>query len=387
MLCSQTITSPALGTILLLGFTFSVHGDIPAGPDAPSSERLAVKERECRRRLVVEAFEKFGRHDDRWDADTRRFLELWVEDSILVPAKLAEMRAAASAAIDAGCDDPMITYLYGMVLRVTEPPTVWLPYLEKADGGFSGSEYAAVYRFRAALFCYLGNDQLGREIRANELKRRSIDLLIQTLASDDYHPDEQRILFRLIAPCVDRLTAVSDLVPVVNALANLEDMNPWLRKMITGIIEIQLAWAERGCGWASDVTEEGWKGFHKHLENAYAALTEAWRINPDIPEAATELITVAMAGVTPPEETTRYWFDRAVSAEFDALTLTRNIDTRSCHAGEVVLANSTLSVVNAWPRIGSKAWCLLSFCMQSIRLPPTFKAILTFSGGRRSARS
>src|SRR4030095_12205638 len=42
-----------------------------------------------------------------------------------------------------------------------------------------------------------------------------------------------------------------------------------------------------------------------------------WKLRPDMPFAASQMITVAMAGAGEESETMRLWFDRAVAAQYD----------------------------------------------------------------------
>src|SRR5262249_4269138 len=85
-----------------------------------------------------------------------------------------------------------------------------------------------------------------------------------------------------------------------------------------------LAWQARGGGWASTVTPQGWAGFKEHLEKAAQHFSEAYKLGPQYPEAAAEMITVAMAGGAPDGETPRLWFDRAVKAQLDYLKAYQN---------------------------------------------------------------
>jgi len=76
------------------------------------------------------------------------------------------------------------------------------------------------------------------------------------------------------------------------------------------------AWEARGSGYARTVTAEGWKVFRRCLQSAGAELVNAWQMHPEFPEAATKLIAVTMANGGIAGETTRFWFDEAVRAEF-----------------------------------------------------------------------
>lgn len=69
---------------------------------------------------------------------------------------------------------------------------------------------------------------------------------------------------------------------------------PWARATAMGTAHIDLAWRSRGSGWASEVTEEGWKGFNAHLILARSALERAQILAPQRWEPGRRLITVSM---------------------------------------------------------------------------------------------
>src|SRR5439155_9015886 len=100
--------------------------------------------------------------------------------------------------------------------------------------------------------------------------------------------------------------------------------DPWLVQMIGGLYQINAAWEARGKGWASEVTDAGWKGFHEHLTAARECLTAAYKLHPEFPEAATHMITVAM-GDSEKDETPRKWFDLATAAQIDYLPAYRKL--------------------------------------------------------------
>ncbi len=101
--------------------------------------------------------------------------------------------------------------------------------------------------------------------------------------------------------------------------------DPWTARMIAGRLHLRLAWHRRSGARGSDVTKEGWEGFSHHLEQARVALTEAWELNPQMPEAATEMITVTMARAGRRGDGPRVWFDRAVQAQLDYLPAYRKL--------------------------------------------------------------
>jgi hypothetical protein len=85
-----------------------------------------------------------------------------------------------------------------------------------------------------------------------------------------------------------------------------------LARTLVGVAAIDDAWRARGSGWASSVTEEGWKGFRAGLEKARRELTAAHEQLPAAPAPAAYMITVAMGDG---RRDTQDWFARALAAD------------------------------------------------------------------------
>ena len=59
------------------------------------------------------------------------------------------------------------------------------------------------------------------------------------------------------------------------------EIDPWFWEMVQGQAGIFWAWSDRGGGWASSVSEEGWDGFDKRLKSARQHFHKALEIHPD----------------------------------------------------------------------------------------------------------
>jgi hypothetical protein len=90
----------------------------------------------------------------------------------------------------------------------------------------------------------------------------------------------------------------------------------YTRLVVTGSFLIRHAWDARGRGLADTVTAEGRRLLARRMAEAEAALTEAHDLEPDRPEAATQMLWVCVGRGHPREEMER-WFGRAMRAEPD----------------------------------------------------------------------
>ncbi len=129
--------------------------------------------------------------------------------------------------------------------------------------------------------------------------------------------ENPRFLVRMILDVIDEdAWPPAELARLCDGLDGMDDVDPWLKQVLRGLAEKELAWASRGSGWAYKVTDEGWKGYETHLAKAREHLVKAYELDPRRPEAAMTMIQVVMGGCGTPGETERTWFDRASSVEF-----------------------------------------------------------------------
>ena len=94
--------------------------------------------------------------------------------------------------------------------------------------------------------------------------------------------------------------------------------------MIQAEHQIRWAWDERGSGWASEVMEKGWEGFHKHGEAARGPALEAYRMEPTNPEPCRTMMSVVHAADDPDDLDPEVWFERGLEAQFDFMRLWEN---------------------------------------------------------------
>ncbi len=92
--------------------------------------------------------------------------------------------------------------------------------------------------------------------------------------------------------CFDRDLVSAKLIR--ERLELLRGQDGYAARCVRGFAEKELAWVERGGGYANTVSAAGWKGFADHLATARKDLTAAWLERPDLPMAPRLMIGVAM---------------------------------------------------------------------------------------------
>ena len=77
-----------------------------------------------------------------------------------------------------------------------------------------------------------------------------------------------------------------------------KEIDPWFWEMVQGRSGIDAAWSGRGSGWASTVTDEGWKAFGGNLDKSRRHFRRAIELFPERYNAHIRLITVEMGSGT-----------------------------------------------------------------------------------------
>ena len=292
------------------------------------------------RRLTLEAYQKIGTKDPKWDAQVTAFVEASLPDfaaqtrriraNMTLPKQTSTQPAPTTspallnrlqmgkALMDAGCRDGLVLYLYGASLVAAES-------LAEADKIFTQAlEMLKDSQYDPLLvhICAFEKELILRHQRSKEENQRLMDLsaknLARTITKTEYAPLEQRFVWELMDRWTNaRFDKASQTPELLKHVDNHEKIDPWLLNMLLGKMEHRLAWDARGGGFANTVTNEGWQGFSTHLAKAKENYTQAWKINPSYPEPAGEMIEIAMAGGADEGEDIRTWFDRCVNAQFD----------------------------------------------------------------------
>ncbi len=186
---------------------------------------------------------------------------------------------------------------------------------------WTGSKKSGYPKYRAAVAAMRLNDALGKGGRvvngaeASRLRDLTVKWTVASLSDGSFKPGEERLLAEFISGAAYMLNGDSE--RLWDAVLNYKQLDPWVMKYVRGWKEVELAWNSRGNAYAYKVTEEGWKGFEKHLKLARTLLIEAWKLHPNYPEAPTKLIQVAMGGCAEGDESPRLWFKRAIAGQLD----------------------------------------------------------------------
>ena len=225
------------------------------------------------------------------------------------------------AAVQAGCDDPIIRYLYlrfsnaGNRLDAFAHAAAMLKVAEKIQG----STYPAVRKFYAQ-FRAMQELNESYQYRFTNMPPEAQSFINQ----NDVMTDINEMLADSTLPLEEAYAACHELLDKTYnhdfyqcTFQNFENIffTRWpdaaLSSLFKGEGHYRLAWNARGGGYADKVTEEGWKGFRDNLVVTEEALNRAWKINPHDERTASLMVKVC-EGAQKGRAEMELWFGRAM---------------------------------------------------------------------------
>lgn len=268
---------------------------------------------------LVEPYRTVGRRNPKWDVAAEKLLDTTAQylaaESVLPRYRPADAPIwrdlpPLSAAVDPSCDEPLVAFCAALALTESDELEQALPLYRKAVAGLADRAQPS-YPLTAASI-QVANLSAGKE---GAQARDDAQGHIVKLCSGRLRNVERRVAADLMW---QRLRPARPFQrKLAEALTQSPDVDPWVRDLYLGRLEIQLGWDGRGGGWANTVTRDGWEALRTHMNAARIALVRAWMLAPELPEAPVEMIHVIKGGSTEPGESLREWFDRARTAQRD----------------------------------------------------------------------
>ena len=314
-----------LALVIGLGLLASAFADAPIPQDAAKLEAWSRERLEWNTRSLRGVYDKVGKKDARWDAPAREALDLAARvfsEQVDPVTTLIDVHAPARKAVAAGCDDPMVLYLYARSSVGPGAPDAeeYARRMQAAADAMSGCGYSPFRRAVAAM--------KAAELRAwkaditpegrREVERSvdaALDLLPACAAEDARFEDRYNLVNSAIATyrklggdykaAFDRVDARLAKFPGIEAL----------RLAVRGNFQLQWGWEARTTAFAAGVTEEQFRIFEARLREAREALEGAWKANPGEPHVADLMLVVEKGIGGGDREAMETWFARAMTAD------------------------------------------------------------------------
>jgi len=303
-------------------------GAAEADLHAPPSPRRA-KIIDYTHRVMVAAYDTSPYRDPKWDVSARNALTftaaMWSDDPRCTGDEENQIMGHARAAIDAGCEDPMVRF--GLARAMQRLQGGWLYYEAIEHGNAAGLARKDTHYppyIRAYIFlmgAWLEHD-FGQSVddpdwenHSKEWLERFLALLPDVFADKELPPE-------LLVGFINHIGRVSktiegDRMVLVEKAVTLLEKSPQPKSVALAALGLQYvhyAWDARGVGLANTVTPKGWRLFNERIEHARQLLEQAWKLDPTNCDAATEMIGVVMANGGERKEM-ELWFERAMKLD------------------------------------------------------------------------
>ncbi len=278
-------------------------------------------------RMSVERYKQVGKRDPKWDEPAAAFLEamaryfanLKVATRYKVqPAPtLTELIKQGRAVVDLGCDDPLVIYDLAVALDNNLKYEDARPLFKKVLNDIPSSRYPVIRLSGVANRMLMDFDRakVREGVEYERCEQTLIDGILASISVAEFRGMDRRAILGSVEEYLEPRPL--DVWKRVCADAHAVNADPWLLNMLEGLYHVKAGWVARGGGYAFKVTPEGWRGFADHLKAARKCFEKAYALEPTYPEAASEMIAVAMAGHAGDDEDERFWFERAVTAQLD----------------------------------------------------------------------
>ncbi len=341
----QMLEGKDLAEVTLSKKNIYKYKPIPAGPDTYTNRKYREDRRKWLKKTAIDNYNCFGTKNKKWDDKALVFLPEVVDffanylEDDRDKKPITKLLSSSSELMELECTDPYIIYCHGNLLHKfggVEGAGKAEPFIRKSLAMLEKSNYPRRYLYYAAnvlgLICK--ELRMGKGDVYDELIDRKLEYFAMSTADKDFRNGHQRFImddfyrlwngsrlkiYRSGSFYYTRIKlSFQQKEKLFNYLNEVVKTDPWIAGIISGNFYIEKAWESRGDGLASTVTEEGWEGFYKELGKADDALTKAYELHPEYPEAPAEMITVSM-GAKGSSVTGREWFDRAVAAQMDYL--------------------------------------------------------------------
>lgn len=269
--------------------------------------------REFRLRQWLDGYEKRGQRNFVDDAEVIKFLQTWIArnyggDAATNPMSLAAESDRLSA--DANCTDPLVLTV---VANESGNGMDAIRRFERALAGYPGSQHRAYPRLYATV--WLAGYYHNQPQREASLDASALALLPKCFADGSFKPGDQQEVAEIFVNGWGNGFFARNAAAVCAVAHRAGPDYRWLALTLDGDREIAAAWAARGGGYASTVSQQGWEEFNSHLAAARSDLTDAWELQPGWPLAPERMIYVSLGDSGLPEM--RRWFDRTTTAQID----------------------------------------------------------------------
>ena len=252
-----------------------------------------------------------GANPEKWKQLVEGIIAHEVGDPRALP--VPKIWSLSESMSDKGRTDPLHAYIIGTTLPANHPEKKSL--LDFARKGFGKAKGSEILAYHAAVAWARADDASQDETEdstvesgepnddenSSDTKEEDpIEICLQAMkkaldAHDGFSKFPDRLAgFLLVDGSMDDLLG-ADPEGFYQVVKDCKTVKPWLKKWIEGKMYHKIGWSARGGGYWNSVSDSGRALFPRNMQKAYRSMEEAWKLEPDHPGVAADLIAVSMA--------------------------------------------------------------------------------------------
>jgi hypothetical protein len=315
--------------LTLLVSTAAVGADAPIPQDKAQMEKRYRERLEWNRQTLQVSYDKIGKKDARWDKPAREALDLaarMFSEQVDPVLSMSDVHAPAKKAVDAGCDDPMLLYLYARTSVGTNFPgdAEYIRRMDTASKAMATSHYSP-YRRAVALLALMLEKGMNKAMTPEDRRELEagldavLNLLPASVAEDSRNGDWNDQWYSMIRDVLyvhRKLTGdFKQSFDWVDArLVKIPEIKA-LELTIKGSFFMDWGWEARTKAFAPAVTQEQFRTFDQRLTEARLAFEEAWKLKPGVATVAESMIAIEKSIGHGDRQAMETWFERAMKAD------------------------------------------------------------------------
>ena len=322
-----------ISTWLVAASTWAVAAEKPIPQDPAFMRKRSQDWLAWNRATLGDAYAKVGKKDARWDKPAREALDLAARmyslqvDPFVTPG---EIHTSARQAVDAGCDDPLILYVYAQTSIIPNFPgnEEFIRRVLRASDALMASPHSP---FRKASALEKATLLKGRQVTLQSPPDQIgvveagldglFDLLAQSVKVDPRGEFwEARWYDTLKSALAEYRRLNADSKKAFDRfdakLAEVSGIEP-LRLALKGRYFVDWGWEARTDAFAPMVSEKQFQTFEARLTEARATLEAAYKLNPKQPCVAQTMMSVELGIGRGDRDAMELWFERALELNPD----------------------------------------------------------------------
>ena len=326
----HAITLRGVITFLCLSVAFvslsdPLRAEIPGQKDLTGDTDAKYREQLLKLNIktTIEAYAQVGKRNPAWDDKAVAFLEAIANeltygacthftDYPKPPAKPAFV-ALGKAAVDAGCEDPLVLYFYIRALTWCHSAEPLEPYYVKMVPAMLASKYPPI-RISRAISQAAADLKNSKNTHLRDDCIKAVPALLDAALSQKAIDDLGPIGPRFGVEFMDRPQDAWSELESFNRLLDFADRglkngaHPYIMKCLAAKAYIGLSEGMNGNRLAEA---------NKNFADARRVLGEAWKEYPRFPNAPALAIYAVADQLDHKQSDAREWFDRATAIQFD----------------------------------------------------------------------